>query len=406
MPRHRVVADRRSPHRSRRAWWLLAPLLVLVLIAGACGSSAKKSTTTSGKKTVAFAFVGPLTGPNAQLGINIRNGAKVALREANSASSSFTFVLKEFDTQGDPAQATTAKDKFIDDNQVLGVIGPTFSGETKAVLPDLQDANLVMVSASATNAQLPNVVPNETVFHRLIPDDDVQGAGISEWVQKVLKATTAAYINDNSDYGKGLADGTQQLLEKVNVKTVATDVIDPKAESYAAAVTKVKAAKPDIVFYGGYYAEAGKLKKQLTDEGVTATFVSGDGTLDLGFVRSAGAAGAEGAQLTCPCRLATEDQPGKLGAFAKSYKQINGADAGTYSTQGYDAAHLLIDGVTKGNDTRKKLLAYVEGLTSYDGVAGTIDFQTNGNSSSKDIYIYEVKGGKLTELGTVSKLVH
>src|SRR5206468_7640067 len=80
--------------------------------------------------------------------------------------------------------------------------------------------------------------------------------------------------------------------------------------------------------------------------------------------------------------------------------------AGTYSTQGYDAAHLLIDGVLKGNDTRAKLLDYVEGLKSYDGVAGTIDFQANGNSSSKDIYIYEVKSGKLTELGTVSKLVH
>ena len=190
------------------------------------------------------------------------------------------------------------------------------------------------------------------MFHRLVPDDDAQGTGVTQFVTENLKAKTAAYVHDNSDYGKALSDGTQGLLEKAGVRTVATDVIDPKAESYATAVTKVSQAKPDIVFYGGYYSEGGKFKKQLTDEGVTAKFVSGDGSLDLGFVRSAGAAGAEGAQMTCACRLATEDAGGDLGQFAKDYKEVNSVDAGTYSTQGYDAANILIDGVENGNTTR------------------------------------------------------
>jgi branched-chain amino acid transport system substrate-binding protein len=395
---------------SRRAWRLLVPLLAIALVLGACGSDNKSSDTkstgsTKAKQTIAFAFAGPLTGPNAALGINIVNGAKVAFKEASASSDKYNYVLKPFDTQGDSAQITTLKDKFINDASVLGLIGPTFSGETKAVIQDLQTAQLAMISASATNAALPTVIPDETVFHRLIPDDDVQGAGVSNFVTKILKAKTAAYVNDNSDYGKGLADGTQGLLEKAGVKTVATDVIDPKAESYAAAVTKVKDAKPDMVFYGGYYSEAGKFKKQLTDEGVTSTFVSGDGSLDLGFVRSAGAAGAEGARLTCPCRLATADAAGKLGTFAKDYKTLNKADAGTYSTQGYDAANIFAKGVEAGNTTRAKLLTYVEGLKTYDGVAGTIELQDNGNVTNKDVYVYEVKNGKLVELGTVEKLV-
>ncbi len=334
-----------------------------------------------------------------------RTAPSLRLAQANEESDEYNFVLKPFDTQGDPAQATTLKDKFIDDASVLGVIGPTFSGETRAVIPDLQTEQLVMVSASATATNLPDTVPGATVFHRLVPDDDAQGAGVTKYVTEVLKAKTAAYVHDNSDYGKGLADGTQGLLEKAGVRTLATDVIDPKAESYAAAVTKVSQAKPDILFYGGYYAEAGKFKKQLTDEGVTAKFVSGDGTLDLGFVRSAGAAGAEGSQLTCACRLATEDAAGDLGQFAKDYKELNNVDAGTYSTQGYDAASILIDGVEDGNDTRAELLTFVEGLTTYEGVAGTIEFEANGNVKSKDVYAYEVKGGKLDELGTVGDLV-
>jgi branched-chain amino acid transport system substrate-binding protein len=395
--------------RSTRSWWRVAAVVFsLALVASACGSDKKDDNaggSTTKKTPIAFAFAGPLTGPNAALGINIVNGAKVALKEANAASDKYTFTLKPFDTQGDPAQITTVKDKFINDSSIVGLIGPTFSGETKAVLQDLQTANLPMISASATNATLPTVIPNETVFHRLIPDDDVQGAGVTDFVLKVLKAKTAAYVNDNSDYGKGLADGTQGLLEKAGVRTVATDVIDPKAESYAAAVTKVKTAHPDILFYGGYYAEAGKFKKQLSDEGVTAKFVSGDGSLDLGFVRSAGAAGAEGAWLTCPCRLATADAGGKLGQFATDYKTLNKADAGTYSTQGYDAANILVKGVNAGNTTRAKLLAYLEALPTYEGVAGPIDIEANGNVKNKDVYVYKVVNGKLAEQGTVASLV-
>ncbi|MGH8992374.1 MAG: ABC transporter substrate-binding protein, partial [Acidimicrobiia bacterium] len=172
------------------------------------------------------------------------------------------------------------------------------------------------------------------------------------------------------------------------------------------AVNKVRAISPapDMIFYGGYYAEAGRLKKQLTDAGIKAKFISGDGSLDAGFVASSGAAGGEGALLTCPCRLATADLPGKGGEFDKSYKTDVGRDPGTYSSEGYDAASLLIAGIEAGNDTREKLLSYVENLSSFDGVSKTIQFETNGNVKAGDVFVYEVKGGKLTELGKTSEL--
>ena len=60
-------------------------------------------------------FVGALTGDNANLGINIRDGIKLAVDEAN-ARRARELELKEFDTAGDPAQASTVKDQFINDN--------------------------------------------------------------------------------------------------------------------------------------------------------------------------------------------------------------------------------------------------------------------------------------------------
>lgn len=362
------------------------------------------SATGGEKKTVKLAFVGPLTGDAANLGVNIRNGIRVALEDSKKAGGDVTVELVEFDTQGDPAQATTVKDRYINDSSIIGVIGPTFSGETKAVLPDLEANKLVMVSASATNTALPTVVPNQTVFHRLIPDDDVQGKGVSDYITKKLAAKKVAYVHDNTEYGKGLAEGTQKLVEAAGVRTAVVDAVDPKAQDYSAAVNKVKAAAPDVIFYGGYYAEAGRLKKQLTDSGVKATYVTGDGALDPGFIESGGAS-AEGAQITCPCNLATVEAGGKLGQFATDYKRIIGKDPGTYSTEGYDAAGLLVEGITKGNDTREKLLNYVETLGSYDGIGKKIEFEANGNIKATGVFFFEVKGGKLTLLGTTEELV-
>lgn len=400
--------------RRKALWRGLALALTATLVMAACGDDDEDTATTdttagdSGgeKKKIGLAFVGPLTGDYANLGINTRNGMRVAIEEANEASEKYEYVLKEYDTQGDPAQAPGQADKYIPDDEVIAVIGPEFSGETKAVLPSLEEAGLPIVSASATNAQLPEVVPNSKVFHRIIPDDDVQGAGLSSYITKTLAAKTAAYVHDNTEYGKGLSDGTQKLLEGAGVKTSVTDAIDPKSQDYSAAVNKVKAANADIIFYGGYYAEAGRLKKQLTDAGVKSRFVTGDGALDKGFVEASGAAGGEGAIITCPCKLATEDAGGELGEFAKKYKEANNADPGTYSTEGYDATKLVIEAIEDGRDTREKLLTYLEeDFTSYQGLSKTIEFEPNGNVKSGDVFVYEVKGGKITELGSTVELV-
>ena len=391
----------------RRVLRSLSALAVTALTFSACGDDGGETQTGTGQtggdnRTYSIAFVGPLTGDNANLGINIRNGAKVAVQEANRAGGP-KIELKEFDTQGDPAQATTLKERFVNDQSIIGIVGPTFSGETRAVMQPLQEANLVMVSASATNAALPTAVPDQTVFHRLVPDDDVQGKGVADYVSKKLGAKRAAYVDDNSEYGKGLADGTRKLLEAAGVPTVANDSIDPRSQDFSAAVNRLRSATPDLIFYGGYYREAGRLRKQLVDGGVRVRFLSGDGGLDQGFITAAGAA-AEGAQLTCACKLATEDAGGKLGEFAKAYKQLNGAAPGTYSTEGYDAANILIKGIKEGKTDRRALLDYVENLGTYQGVGKDISFDANGNIKATGVFVYEVKSGKLNVLGSTEEL--
>jgi branched-chain amino acid transport system substrate-binding protein len=388
------------------AWRLLAVLLVSSLVLAACGDDDEETTTGGqGTDTTAAAgdmytigFVGALTGDDANLGINIRDGMKVAIDEENAKGGSM-IMMAEFDTAGDPAQASTIKDRFITDRNILGIVGPAFSGETRALLPSLQDAGLVMISASATNKDLPTVAPNATVFHRVIADDTLQANGVVSYFNTANpKPSRIAVIHDNSDYGKPLAEDVDRGAKARGLTTTQIFTVDPDAQDFSATVNAVRATNPSHIFYGGYYAEAGRLKKQLTDAGVNAQFVSGDGSLDPGFVTSAGPQAAEGARLSCPCNLALESSTGNLKAFYDSFRSKTGKEPGLYAPEAYDATKILIQGIKAGNTDRAKLLQFVEGFGRLDGVSKTIEFEPNGNLRSKTFFVFQVRNGRIAPL--------
>ena len=181
--------------------------------------------------------------------------------------------MEEFDTQGDPAQAPTVLDEYIGNEDILGLVGPAFSGETRAVLPTLTEEGLVMVSASATNVELPDVVPGRRARSTgCSPTTPPRRPVVAKYLTSSLQPATIAIVHDNSEYGKGLAEDqlAASSLEG-DIEIVATEAIDPESEDFSAAVNAVKAAAPEAIFYGGYYEEAGQLKKQLADAGVDAT---------------------------------------------------------------------------------------------------------------------------------------
>ena len=161
-----------------------------------------------------------------------------------------------------------------------------------------------------------------------------------------------------------------------------------------------------MVFYGGYYSEAGRLKKQLTDATVNVRFVSGDGSLDAGFLQSAGAPAAEGVQVTCACKLATPDAPGKLGEFAKAYEAKWNTPPATYSTEGYDATNILISGIRAGNTTGPRCSPTSRTSAPTRGVGKPIEFEADGNIKASGVFVYEFQNGAIKVLGTTDELLN
>ena len=387
---------------SRKHLRIAAVVLGLSLVAAACGdddddAGGTDTTAGGGERTqLALAWVGPLTGDYANLGIFSRDGAKVAIEQFNETNEDYEIELKEFDTQGAAAQATTQLDRFINDETVIGVVGPTFSGETNAVLPTLQEEGLVMVSPSATNVDLPSAVPADGVFHRVLPDDNAQSTGLVAYISQKLQLETIGIVHDNSDYGKPLAvDQMTPKLTEAGIEVVATEAIDPASQDFSSAVNAMESANPDAIFFGGYYEAAGRLKKQLSDAGVDAQFISADGALDVGFVEAAAGTG-DGALLSCPCYFASKAAPGEIGEFATAYEEINGTVPGTYSTEGYDATNILLRGIAAGNDDRPSLLEYVESLREVpEAISKEVVFTDDGNIEAQGILVFKVENGEI-----------
>jgi branched-chain amino acid transport system substrate-binding protein len=385
----------------------VAVLATLALAAAACGSS-KKSTNTSATTAaggsggssgahVKIGFFGALTGPDAQLGINEFNGEKLAVDQYNKKGKTQVDLLK-YDSQGSAAQAPQLAQKVISDKAVA-IVGPAFSGESKAADPIFEQAAIPNITASATN---PKLAENGwKYFHRAVGNDNSQGPAAAKYIEKKLKAKTVAVVDDNEEYSLGIADIVRATLKKDGVNVVVSDHIDKAAQDYSATVNKIKPANVDAIFYGGYYSEGGRFLKQLRDGGITAPWVSDDGAEDQKLVDSAGAAAAEGAVMTIPSGDITANPDAKT--FVADYTASAGAAPGAYSGEGYDAGNLILQAIAAGKTTGKDINDFLS-TVSYKGLTKTYKFDSKGEVTTATIYVYGVKNGKVGYIGSVDQL--
>ncbi len=380
---------------------LAALVAVGALVLAACGdddnsSSKDKAASAKGVKcpNIAFAFFGALTGPNANLGINERNGMKVALKDWNDANPNCKVDLKEFDSQGSADQAPALAQQAIQDQKIVAMVGPAFSGESRTANPILDQGGLPLITASATGVDLST--KGWKVFHRGVGNDNAQGPAIASYLTKELNAKRVAVLDDKSEYGKGIAD---IVRSKLGAADVVNDSFDDKATEFSSTVNKLKAANIDAVVFGGYYAQAGPLAKQLKDGGVKATFVGPDGVNDMGFVKGAGDA-AEGAVLTAPA-APLETITGSQ-QFKDAYRAINGTDTGLYSAEAYDATNVFLECVKQGKVTRSDINACLSTI-SFQGLTKNYKWDANGELAGQvTVYAYRVDNGEIKGVAPIS----
>jgi len=232
-----------------------------------------------------------------------------------------------------------------------------------------------------------------------VGNDASQGPAAGSYIKNVLKAEKTYVVDDQSAYGAGLADEVKKVL---GGGVVGTDKVQVKQTDFSAVTTGINGSGATVLFYGGYYTEAGLLLKQLKGAGWKGTMVAGDGVNDANFIKVAGQAVAEGTILTCPCAPATAAK----GTFVTDYKTAFTNDPGTYADVSYDITNVMLEGIKAGKTTRADLNTFITGYNKAGAATGvTYKFEGTGELDPAQVIVwaFKVTGGKVVPAVEIPK---
>jgi branched-chain amino acid transport system substrate-binding protein len=382
---------------------LMAAALMAAMLAG-CAPAAQQpaggGATSTSQNIIKIGVETGLTGPLPDMGYTAAEAVKLAAKTLSDkgimiGGKKYTIEVTVKDDKVDPAEAPVVAQGFIDQG-VAGVIGPLGSGAANAAMPIYSQANVPVISASATLATLTQMGWKD--FFRDCVGDTIQGAEMAKWVTEL--GFKKVVIMDASDaYSVGLAsvvatDLTGAKTLKQSCKIGDTD--------FSAQIANIKNFGADAIVFTGYHQEAGLLRKQMVEAGLgKVQMFGGDGVKSSDFAGEAGgAANAKGVLCTLGAFGTTDPTtlPG-YAAFKTAYKAQTGKDPSTYSEGNYDALGVLVAAMEKAGTTDHAAVITALHDIEYTGVMGTFGFDANGemvgkgaSASVKTIFRYKNDG--------------
>ncbi|RYC33769.1 branched-chain amino acid ABC transporter substrate-binding protein [Lichenibacterium minor] len=337
---------------------------------------------------------GPITGPNAAFGAQLQQGTQQAVDDLNAKGGILgnKITLEVGDDQSDPKQGVSVANKFVGDG-VKYVVGDFNSGVSIPSSAVYNENGILQITPASTNVKF-----TEQGFwntFRTCGRDDQQGEVAAKYIADHFKGKKIAILHDKTTYGKGLADATMADLAKVGIKPALYEGVNAGEKDYSAVVSKVKAAGADVVYWGGLHPEGGLIRRQMTDQGIKAPMMSGDGITDNEFASIAGP-GAEGTLMTFG------PEPRKNAAAATAVKELTakGFDPQAYTLYSYAAVQVMAQAAeaAKSVDPHKMADKMHSGMV-FHTVEGDLSFDKNGDLSKAGYVMYTWKkmpDGKIT----------
>ncbi|HOA14753.1 MAG TPA: ABC transporter substrate-binding protein [Bacillota bacterium] len=348
---------------------------------------------------VRIGLVTPLTGDVATFGESTRNAAVLWAEEVNAKGGLLggKVVLAIEDDRNIPAETANAVQKLISQNKVVAVVGSVASKCTLAGAPIAQAAKVPMISPTSTNEAVTKV--GDYIF-RACFIDPFQGTVMAKFAYTKLNARNAAMLYDiGNDYTKGLAENFKKAFEALGGKIVASETYGVGESDFSAQLTKIRSARPDVLFLPDYYNSVGLQAKQARQLGITATFLGGDGWDSSELVPIGGSA-IEGGMFSNHYAPGSSDPVAKN--FYDNYVKKFGAPPDALAALAYDACLIVGEAITKAGKLDKTAIRDAMAATKdLHAVSGVLTFDANRNPI-KSAVILEVKGGKFVYRDTVN----
>lgn len=351
---------------------------------------------SAARAEIVLGMAGPITGPSAATGEQMKNGVEQAVADLNAKGGILGQQIRIVigDDVSDPKQGVSVANKFVGDG-VKFVVGDYNSGVSIPSSEVYEENGILQVTPAST---APAFTERKlwNVF-RTCGRDDQQGAIAAAYLVAHYADKKIAFIHDKTTYGKGLADETRKAMTAKGIKDVLYEGVNTGEKDYSAVVSKLKASGADIVYFGGLYTEGGLLIRQMRDQGVTAVMMGGDGLVANEFA-AIGGPGVEGTLTTFgpdPTRRPTA--AAIVAAFAQ--KKINPE---SYTLYSYAAVQVLAQAAQKAGslDAQKMADALHEGLVA-DTVIGPLSYDSKGDRKDADYVMYEWRKGADGRIGYV-----
>jgi branched-chain amino acid transport system substrate-binding protein len=355
-------------------------LLVSVVMLSAISSLAKADVT--------LGVVGPVTGQYASFFSQITHGAEAAAEAINKSGgvNGQKLVLDIEDDACDPKQAVAVANKLTGQN-VAGVIGHFCSSSSIPASEVYNEAGILMISPASTNPLLTE--RGLGLVFRTAGRDDQQAVVAADAIVGRKLGSRIAIINDKSTYGKGIADGVEAALAAKGIKPILVDTLTQGDKDFSTLVSRIKAADADFVYVGGYVAEAGLLVRQARDQGVTATFMGGDGIAANEFGAIAGPA-SDGFLMTFyPDPRESASAAPIVKAFRDSKYEPEG-----YTLYTYEALQAYAQAAAAAKSTESAEVAAALHAGTFDTVLGKVKFDKKGDPNTEPFILYVWKDGK------------
>lgn len=365
-------------------------ILWVGLLAALTGACQPKSND------VKIAMALPLTGDIGSLGQGIQRAIQLAFNEAKAANKlPFPVALVAFDDRSDPKEAVSVANRIVADRSVSAVIGHFNSGCSIPASSVYVQAGLPMITPASSNPLLTDqqLSPQWTwprCIFRVNTTDTVQGPWGADYVVKTLKLTRVAVIHDKTAYGQGVAEEFRKQVEKNGATVVGFEGIQLGDRDFRSVLTKLKAANPQAIYFGGVFSEGGLLVRQARDIGYKGVFMASEANYDPVFITVAGPA-AEGAYVTF--LGSTPDLLPAAKAFRDNYRAAYpGQEIKSYDGYGYEVGNLLVDALINAGPDRAKIISYLHNVT-FQGILGETKFDEKGDTLNKTITLFQVRNG-------------
>ena len=382
----------------------------LLLIVAGCSRDSGGGDSQEEKKTVKIGVIAPLTGNLSELGLGIKNSVDLAVRQANEKGTvpGYEIVLAAEDDAADPATGANAANKLASDPQVAAVVGTLNSSVAQSVAPVLSKANITQISPANTNPTLtrgpkPDTAPKRVwpTYMRVATTDAYQGPFAADYALGDGGFKSAFVIHDKKTYGQGLAEAFAKRFEEKGGTIAGRETVNENDRDFGAVVTQVIASKADMVYYGGEYPAAGPLAAQLKERGFKGPLMGGDGIYASDFFKGAGDKG-EGTLATSIGEPVSELETAKQ--FVTDYQAAGFKESySAYGAQSYDAANIIIQGLTKVlpnaqsvEAARPDIVKTIGATSGFKGITGEHTFDQYGDTSNRALTVYKATGKEWT----------